>query len=187
MEIRKLLNESGILGVISTYQSKLTKFKTFSDLNIPNVEKALKIVRLNESILNKKYEDLTISELWKIELITKIREKVIIVGNLSLSLNNQDIEYMQKLFKKLNRDFHKQIIIIDNDVKVFFNLAKTIMVIRNHEIVYKTNDFYDDNLYKYAKIPKIIEFVKFVNQDKKRINKTTDIHELIKDIYRSVS
>ena len=44
MEIRKLLNESGILGVISTYQSKLNKFKTLADLNIPNVEKALKIV-----------------------------------------------------------------------------------------------------------------------------------------------
>ena len=172
MEIRKLLNESGIIGVISTYQSKLTKFKTLADLNIPD---------------DKKYEDLTISELWKIELITKLREKVIIVGNLSLSLNNQDIEYMQKLFKKLNHDFHKQIIIIDNDVKAFFNLAKTIIVIRNHEIVYKTNDFYDDDLYKYTKMPKIIEFVKFVNQDKKRINKTTDIHELIKDIYRSVS
>jgi hypothetical protein len=36
-------------------------------------------------------------------------------------------------------------------------------------------------------MPKIIEFIKYVNKDKKVLNETTDIYELIKDIYRSVS
>ena len=58
---------------------------------------------------------------------------------------------------------------------------------QNKTIIYETEDFFDDNLYKYVKCPKIIEFIKYVNKDGKKLENNTDIYELIKDIYRSVT
>ena len=36
-------------------------------------------------------------------------------------------------------------------------------------------------------MPKIIELIKYLNKEGRKIQETTDIYELIKDIYRSVS
>ena len=58
---------------------------------------------------------------------------------------------------------------------------------QNKKIIYSTIDFYDNKLYEYVKMPKIIEFVKYVNSNEKKLDNHLDIHELIKDIYRSLS
>ena len=145
------------------------------------------MVNLDESLIDKDINELTINELCKIDLMTKLSKDIIIVGNLSNCLNYKDIEYMKKLFIKLNKDYNKKIVVIDEDINVFFNLTKDIFIMKNKEIIYETNDFFDDKLYEYVNMPKIIEFIKYVNKDKKRLDDTTDIYELIKDIYRGIS
>ena len=55
-----------------------------------------------------------------------------------------------------------------------------IFIAPNKEIVYSTDNFFDDKLYEYVSIPKIIEFIKYVNKDNKRIDETLEIYELIK-------
>lgn len=187
MEIKDIVKNSEIVGIISNYKSNIKIDGKVKDLNIYNIDKALKIVGLEESIKDMNLEDLTLSELWKVELAKKLNDKIIIVGNLSKCLNYKDLEYIKKLLLKLNSSYNKKIIIIDNNVKVFFNLVNEIIVIKNHQIVFKTKDFYDEELYKYTKMPKIIEFIKYVNKNKKRLNNTLDIYELIKDIYRSTN
>lgn len=182
-----LLKDYGIIGVCSTYQSTLKLEGTVSNLNIKNLSNALKMVGLDETIQNKNLNDLTLSEIFKIELATKLQEKTIVIGNLSASLNYKDQEYIKKLLLKLNNDYGKNIIIIDDDVSVFFGLVKRIYVIVQKNVVYETSDFFDNELYKWVKCPKIIDFINYINKDKKILNNTTDIYELIKDIYRSVS
>ena len=186
MEIKTYLNEYGIIGVVSNYKNSLQPFNTIQDLNIKNLESALKMVGLDNTIIAKKYSDITINELWKIDLATKLNNEIIIVGNLSTSLNNKDINYMKKLFRKLSQEYHKKIVIIDDDINIFFEIVKKILVVKNHKVIYETEDFFDKQLYRHCKMPKIVEFINYINRDKKILQNNVEIYELIKDIYRSV-
>ena len=181
-----MLNNKDIIGVVSNYQNSLENVLV-KDLKVKNISKALIMVGLNDTYLNKKINDLTISEQFKIDLLTKLDKDIIIIGNLSKDLIYKDIEYIKKLLLKLSNNYHKKIVIIDEDISVFINLVKHIYVLRNREILYDTEDLYDDELYKYVRMPKIIEFIKYVNKDEIRIDSHLDVHELIKDIFRRVS
>lgn len=186
MEIKNILKNDKIIGVIGNYQSTLQSC-FIKDLNIKNISKALIMVGLDDTFINKRFEELTLSEQFKIDLATKLNKDIIIIGNLSKNLIYKDIEYIKKLLLKLCNEYHKKIIVIDEDVNIFFNLVKHIYVLKDKKIVYDTNDFFDDNLYKYVKMPKIIDFIKYVNKDEIRINNNLEIYELIKDIFRRVS
>ncbi len=176
-----------IIGITGSMKFTNKLSGKVSDLNIKNIDKALQIVDLTNDIKEKDIKDLSISELWKIDLLLKLDNDTIIVGNLSSSLNYKSREYIKKVLKKLNKDFNKKIVIIDRDINVFFNIVDRIYVTKGRNIIYTTTDFYDDKLYEYVNMPKIIDFVKYVNKDKKILENHTDIYELIKDIYRSVS
>jgi len=181
-----MLKNKEIIGVVSNYQNNLKNILV-KDLEIKNINKALIMVGLNDSFLDKRVDESTLSEQFKIDLATKLDKNIIIIGNLSKNLIYKDIEYIKKLLLKLCNDYHKKIVVIDEDINIFINLVKHIYVLKNKELIYDTNDFYDDKLYKYVKIPKIIEFVKYINKEKIRIDKHLEIHELIKDIFRRVS
>lgn len=181
-----MLNNYGIIGIISSYNSNFN-VERVNELKIKNQDKAFKMVGLSKDILDKNINELSLSEQFKLDLATKLDKDIIIIGNLSKNLIYKDIEYIKKLLIKLNNDYHKKIIVIDEDVNIFFNLVKYMYVIRNKKVIYKTDNFYSDELYKYCKMPKIIEFIKYVNEDKKRLNENIDIYELIKDMYRSLS
>jgi len=57
-------------------------------------------------------------------------------------------------------------------------------VIYDKKIVYMTNDIFDDKLYNYVDMPNIVKFIKLANKKGALLKETTDINELIKDIYR---
>jgi len=103
------------------------------------------------------------------------------------SLIYKDREYMKKLFIKLSNDYHKKIVIIDNNVNSFINVANKIVVIKDKDIIFETSDLFDEKLYEYVMMPKMVEFITYVNKDKIRVDKTLEIYELLKDIYRRVS
>lgn len=187
MEIKDIINSYGIVGIISSYKSNLDLDKTILELKINNLNSALKIVGLDNDIVNIKLKNLALSTLLKIDLATKLNNDIIIIGNLSNMLDYKDLEFIKKLLIKLNNEYAKKIVVIDNEIKTFFNLTKRIIIMQNKTILYETDDFYDEQLYKYVKMPKIIEFIKYVNQKAKILENNIDIYELIKDIYRSVS
>ncbi len=184
--MKDIIKKYEIIGIVSNYKISLDNSLKVKDLDIKNLPQALKMVGLTEDCIDKFINDLTLSELFKVDLATKLNKDIIVIGGLSNYLNYKDQEYIKKILTKLNQDYHKYIIVIDENVKVFINLVKRIYVLDNKNIVYETSDFYDLELYKYTKMPKIIEFINYVNQNNK-INKTLDIYELIKDIFRSVS
>ena len=187
MEIKDLVNSYGIIGVISNYKCNFDLNNTILELHINNLNSALKIVGLQDNILNKKLKDLALNELFKVDLATKLNNEIIIIGNLSNMLDYKDLEFIKKLLIKLYTDYHKKIVVIDNELNTFFNLTNKIVIMQNKTILYISEDFYDKNLYKYVKIPKIIDFVNYVNRYGKVLENNIDIYELIKDIYRSVS
>lgn len=187
MEIKDILNDNKIIGVVSNYKSSLNLSGKVRDLNIKNISKALLMVGLDDTFLDKNIDDLTISELWKLDLVTKLDKDIIVIGNLGNTLIFKDLEYMKKLFVKLSENYNKKIVIIDSNINSFIGIANKIVVLKDKNIVYETNNVFDSELYEYVSMPKIIEFIKYVNERDKNIIMTTDIYELIKDIYRRVS
>lgn len=184
MEIKDKLNEINIIGIISNYKSMLKENGLVKELNIS--DKDLILVGLNSNYQEKDISSLSINEKWKIELAYKLKNNIIIIGNMSKSLIYRDINNIKKLLRDLVNQ-NKKIIIIDDLVEVFIDLVKYIYVIRKDKIIYETDNYYDDKLYEYTEMPKIVEFIKYVNKDKKILQENIDIRELIKDIYRCVS
>lgn len=187
MEIKEILKKDSIVGIVSNYKSNLDLVGKVKDLEVKNIAKALKIVGLDETFLDKDLNELTISELWKIDLLKKLDKDIIIVGNLYNSLIHKDREYIKKLFKKLVDNYNKKIIIIDNNINSFMGITKKIVVIKNKNVIYDTDNFFDNKLYEYVSVPKIVDFIKYTNRNGKKIDETMDIYELIKDIYRRIS
>jgi hypothetical protein len=69
-----------------------------------------------------------------------------------------------------------------------FNLVDNVFLFRRGKLVIDGDKdiFYDDRLYKYMEMPKIVEFTKYVNSLGHNILEYTDFKELIKEIYRNV-
>lgn len=181
-----MLKNNEIIGVVSNYQHTMDDVLV-KDLKVKNILKAIVMVNLDNKVLDKRVSELSLSELVKVDLITKLDRDIIVIGNLSKSLINKDIEYIKKLLLKLNKEYNKKIVIIDDDINVFMNIVKSIYVLKNKELIYSTDNFFDEELYNYVKMPKIVEFIKYVNKDNKRIDETLEIYELIKDIFRRLS
>lgn len=187
MEIKKIIKDFGIIGVVSKYQDTLDNHLLVKDLKLKNDNKALIMVGLDDKILDKKIKELSFSEKFKLDLATKLDKDIIIIGNLSKSLIYKEQDYIKKLLIKLSNNYNKKIVVIDEDISVFFNLTKKIYVMKNKEVIYDTDNYFDDNLYKYCKMPKIVEFIKYVNKSNKRVDENIEIYELLKDIYRRIS
>lgn len=181
-----MLKNNEIIGIVSNYQHTMDDVLV-KDLKVKNILKAIVMVNLDNKVLDKRVSELSLSELVKVDLITKLDKDIIVIGNLSKSLINKDIEYIKKLLLKLNKEYNKKIVIIDDDINVFMNIVKCIYVLKNKELIYSTDNFFDEELYNYVKMPKIVEFIKYVNKDNKRIDETLEIYELIKDIFRRLS
>jgi len=186
MEMKEIVAKHKIVGIISNYKINLKNFFV-KKLNINNPEMALKMVGLDNTYLDKKTIDLSLSEKLKVDLATKLNKDIIIVGDLSNSLIYKELEFIKKLLLKLSNEYNKKIVVIDNDVNSFINLVKHIYVLENKEIIYDTNDYFDKKLYEYTKKPEIVDFIEYVNKDSERVDLTLDIYELIKDIFRRVS
>lgn len=185
MELKNLVEGRDIVGIIGSYKPDFNEIYV-KDVNIPKKEQAFLMVELTLSVKDRSIQELSDAEKLKLDLARQLNNDIIIVGGLSSALNQKDLDYIKKLLLKLQEKENKKIIIIDNKVDTFFFLTKNIVVFKNNEIVYETSNYFDMKLYNYTRMPKIIEFINYVNKDKKVLNENIDILELIKDIYRSV-
>ena len=188
MEIRKYLKNYNIVSVISNYKTSIkSDEKVINLLNKKKIEQSLKMMSLNKDILDKKFGELSLSEQFKVDLLTKLNKEIILIGNLSTDLKYKDREIIIKMLVKLTTDYNKKVLIIDDDISEIMDICKYYLVLQNKDVIYETDNVYDDELYKYTKMPEIISFVKKINKKGIKLKSYTNIHELIKAIYRSVS
>lgn len=187
MELTSYLDKYKIIGVIANYKCSLPSNKLVKNIiTSPKKEKLLIKFNLSIELLDKKFSQLSISEKFKIDLLSKLNEDIIIIGNLSSSLIYRDRMMIIKLLKKLNDNYNKKIIIIDDDMSVLMKICNYFLVLKNKKIVYKTEKIYDDKLYDYCRKPKIVDFIYKANNNNVQLEKYTDVYELIKAIYRSL-
>ena len=155
-----------------------------------HISDSLKIVGLNDDYLDRNPNTLSYTEKKKISLACAMsyNPSVLILEDFEKGLIFREREYFRKLFLKLKNKFNKTIILIGTDLTFMFDIVDKLYVINKGELVFSGGKelYYDDKLYKYVEMPKIVEFTKYANECGHNILEYTDIKELIKELYRNV-
>jgi energy-coupling factor transporter ATP-binding protein EcfA2 len=182
MELNNL--EGKIIGVINyDYKELVDSSKLVKEIIINRPLDALKMVKLDETILEQVYNTLSSRDKNKVILASKLQNKVIILSNFTKGLTKKDIEYFKTLFKKIIT-YNRKIILIDKNTEMFLNCVDNIYVYKNNKVIYETNDIYDNNLSTYCDVPKIVEFTNTTSLYGIRIDHYLEFDELLKAIYR---
>ena len=158
------------------------------------IKDVLKIVNLNEDVLNKNPLKLSNNETKKVGLATILiyNPKVIILDELTTNLDNKTIEEFIILLKKLKNRSKKTIIIVSHDIEMLHRLVDNIVVIDNGQVVLNGNKFL---VFKEVKLlkkygilsPKIMLFRdKVLNKKNIKLEYREEVNDLIKDIFRNV-
>lgn len=172
----------------------LKKYNYKIDMLDKRIEDSLKMVGLDNSYLDRNPFDLSSGEkcLLALGVVLALNPKLLIIDEPTLYLDNNNIEYLIKLIKKLKNNYHKTIIIFTSDIEFAIRLTDNYIILKNGKICSSgTSKDLLNNISRLKssgiEIPRIIEFINVVNK-KKNINldMTFDIKELMKDIYRHV-
>lgn len=153
------------------------------------LKNVLLMVLLDEKILFRDPNTLSTGEKKRIILAKAIlnNPEVLIIDNFSYGLSYKEQDYFQKLFIKLKVKYSKTLIVSES-LEFLFNIVDQVIVIENGSVVINQDKmvFYNDELYKYVDIPKIVDFTKYVLSEGININTYVDLKELIKEIYRNL-
>ncbi len=155
-----------------------------------HIADSLTIVGLDNSYLSRDPNTLSYVEKKKVNLAIAMsyNPEVLVIESFDKGLIFREREYFRKLFLKLKNKYNKTIILVNSELPFMFDIVDKVIVINKGRVVISGDKdiFYDDKLYKYEELPKIVEFIKYVNLMGHEILEYTDIKELIKGLYRDV-
>lgn len=155
-------------------------------LNSPKASSSLKMVMLNDEILNKTSNELSIGNLKKISLAKALIENkdYLVLNYFEKEQNYQEKENFKRLWKKLSKEYHKTIIIFTNDLTYIWDIAKELIFVDNYSVINTIlkNDYniFMDNLNN----PEITKFIELIKEKGIDIDNYTNVLELLKAIYR---
>ena len=155
-----------------------------------HIADSLMIVGLDEEYLNRDPNTLSFVEKKKVNLALAMsyNPEVLVIESFDKGLTYREREYFRKLFLKLKNKYNKTIILVNSELPFMFDIVDKLYVINKGKLVISGDSsiFYDDKLYKFVEVPKIVEFIKYANSEGHHILEYTDIKELIKGLYRDV-
>ena len=162
------------------------------NVNPSNVKKhiasSLKIANLDVDV-NRNPNELSYSEKKKLVFacVMSYNPELILFDNFDRGLYFRDADYFRKLFVKLRNQYNKTIMLFNSDSRFLFDVINRVMVFDKTLIFDKEeNPFYDNSLYKYIDVPKIVEFTRYAHKEGHNILEYTDTKELIKELYRNI-
>ncbi len=176
--------EGNIIGVISDeFKKEDFEDKTVAEIIGNKVNQALQMVNLDSLVKNKKFQELSSSDKSKVILASKLHQKVIILYDFTKGLNQKDLAFYKRLFKKII-SYNKKIVLVSKDARLFINNVDKIYVINNQQIIYETDSIFDKKIYEIIDAPGIVNFFYQCENMGIHLDEYTDINELIKAIYR---
>lgn len=155
------------------------------------ISEALKLVGLNEEYLKRRIDSLNISEKKKVSLasILIFNPGVIILGEPSIFLNYRDNEKLIKLIKLLKDKYNKTIILISKDTNLSYKVSDEIILLNKGSIVYAGNKsiLEDEKVLNNINVdvPEIVKFINISNKFDAKLTYTSNILDLIKEVYRN--
>jgi len=155
-------------------------------LNSSKSLNALKLVMLDESILNKKGTELSNGEIKAVSLAKELiaNREIIVLDYFEKELKSREKENYKRLLKKLSQDFNKTIIIYTNDLTFLWDICEEIMYVDNDNVIntYQKNDYF--KLIELVDKPIISDFIEKIRAKGIKIEDYKDIKDLLKAIYR---
>ena len=181
MEINTL--PGTIIGLIGNFNLK----DDYNNMKIKDIlseksDKALKIVNLTIDE-NTLFDNLATDDKNKVILAKKLNDEVIILNDFTKGFNHRERLFYKNLLKKIST-YNRKIILISNDIDFFIKLVDHIYVIENDNVIYETENIFEDKLYEYVDKPKIIEFVSLAKDKGINIDYYDEFNDLLKAIYR---
>lgn len=155
------------------------------------ISEALKLVGLNEEYLKRRIDSLNTSEKKKVSLasILIFNPGVIILEEPSIFLNYRDNEKLIKLIKLLKDKYNKTIILISKDTNLSYKVSDEIILLNKGSIVYAGNKsiLEDEKVLNNINvdIPEIVKFINISNKFDAKLTYTSNILDLIKEVYRN--
>ena len=107
---------------------------------------------------------------------------------INLPIHIESTQKLRGLSGKLRGNYDKNVIIVSDNISSILDTLDDYIIFHKGKVVVTGDkkDLYNEDLYKYIKCPKIIEFIKMVKDKDINLSNYLDINELIKGIYRSV-
>lgn len=156
--------------------------------------KSLNMVGLNKYYLNKNPNEISFSEKILLSLSKALicAPKLLLLDDITMGLDKFNKKHLLTLLKRLKQNHKVTILMATNDIDFINLIADNIIVLDHGKIIAsaKTEDvFKKDNLLnkRGIGIPKILEFINKVEDDKKiKLGNYDDVKDLIKAVYRNV-
>ena len=156
-------------------------------------EEALKIVSLDNRVLNRSTNDLSLSakKLLTIAINLITNPKILVLNEPYMYLDNIYIKKLNRVLKKIVKRYNKTVIILSSNVNEIYNICDNYILLRKgkvlskglkKELIDKDKEIESANL----EVPEIIKFINKANKEKNiTLEKTYDVKELMKDVYRN--
>ena len=146
--------------------------------------KALKLVHLDEEILNTPLNKL--SSLTDANMIGA-DAKELIIDKLFSKLIYGEQQYFKRLLRNLVNKQKIKIILIEDDMDFIVEFVREVILYIDNEHYKTISNFYDEELYKYVKMPKTVSLIKYLESKGYKISHEVTFNETLKAIYRGVS
>lgn len=155
-------------------------------LNSPKDVSSLKMVLLNEQVLNKTSLDLSFGDLKKVSLAKALIENkdYIVLNYFEKEQNHQEKEYFKRLWKKLTSEYHKTIIIFTNDISSFWDISSSFLYVDNNQVINTISKKEYFKIMVTINKPEIVKITNLIKAKNIAIEDYQDIKDLLKAIYR---
>lgn len=191
--VKKELNTKQI-KVLNLLNDYVIKHKIYVKDPNKKIKDAIKIVGLEESIIEKNVYELSYSEKKILQLAMALltNPEIIIIDEPFKTLDKVNEKKLIMLLQRLKEQFARTIVILTDDSNILYKYTTDMIFIKNDEIllsgetneIYQRVDFLKRNRFD---IPEIVEFTYIANKKKNaKIDYHKDVRDIIKDIYKHI-
>lgn len=191
--VKKELNTKQI-KVLNLLNDYVIKHKIYVKDPNKKIKDAIKIIGLEESIIEKNVYELSYSEKKILQLAMALltNPEIIIIDEPFKTLDKVNEKKLIMLLQRLKEQFARTIVILTDDSNILYKYTTDMIFIKNDEIllsgetneIYQRVDFLKRNRFD---IPEIVEFTYIANKKKNaKIDYHKDVRDIIKDIYKHI-
>lgn len=166
-------------------------FKYKLDKQSIRVNEAITLVGLKLDILDRHINELNLNELKKVMIASSLifNPSVIVIEEPALYLTYKDKEKLVKLINLLKTKYNKTIILITKDTNISYEVSDEVILLKDGSIV-KSGDksiLSDEVLLNKVNVsvPDIVKFINISNKMNANLSYTSNILDLIKEVYRN--
>ena len=155
------------------------------------IKEALTLVGLTEDYLYKEVNTLSLNEKKRLSLASSLifNPSIIVLEEPTMFLTYKDKEKLIKLIHTLKTKYKKTIIIITKDTNLPYEVSDEVLLFSDGELVGAGSKelLTQDKLINKVKcdIPEIVKFINISNKMNANLTYTSNILDLIKEVYRN--